>query len=126
MASSYRTEVAGLPEGGPATLAGVKALLGITDARDDDRLTAVVNAVNSVVRCWPVSGRATTVTPSSWDAAPDVVEGSTLLASRLFRRKNSPAGVEAFGSNGAVYVQRNDPDVAMMLQLGPYAPPMIG
>jgi hypothetical protein len=34
--------------------------------------------------------------------------------------------VAAFTAEGAVYVQRNDPDVAMLLQLGVYAPPVVG
>ena len=46
---------------------------------------------------------------------------------RLYRRRNSPAGVESFSDiGGAVYVQRNDPDIAMMLGIGTYARPVIG
>ena len=119
-----RKELAGLPEGGPATLADVKADQGITDTRDDDRLEAIVAAVNRLVRSWPVSEPA--VDAADWSAAPDALQGARMLAGRLFRRKGSPAGVEAFTSGGAVYVMRNDPDVAMLLQLGPYAPPEVG
>ncbi len=114
----------GLPEGGPTTLALVKGHLSITDNRDDTRLDPIVNAVNRVVRSWPVSEAA--VGEADWSEASDIVEGATMLAARLHRRKGSPAGVEAFGSNGAVYVMRNDPDVAMLLQLGPWAPPSVG
>ena len=58
---------------------------------------------------------------------PEAVEyGATLLGARLYRRRNSPAGVETFGQLGAVYVMRNDPDVAMLLKLGPYARPQVG
>lgn len=119
-----RSELAGLPEGGPATLPLVKADLGITDDRDDDRLTGIVGAVNRVVRSWPVSASAV---DGTWeDDAPDALQGARMLAARLFRRKGSPAGVEAFGSEGAAYVMRNDPDIALLLQLGPYTPPMVG
>jgi hypothetical protein len=34
--------------------------------------------------------------------------------------------VATFTADGAVYVQRNDPDVAMLLGLGAYAPPVVG
>lgn len=119
-----RTELVGLPEGGPTTLGLVKAHLSITDARDDARLTPIVAAVNRVVRAWPVSAPAQEA--DDWDGCLDVVEGATMLAARLFRRKNSPAGVESFGSLGAAYVMRNDPDIGMLLQLGPWAPPSVG
>jgi hypothetical protein len=50
-----------------------------------------------------------------------------MLAGRLYRRRNSPAGVEAFSDlGGAVYVQRNDPDIALLLRTGAYARPMVG
>ena len=122
--SSMGTEVAGLPVDGPATVAGVKTHLGITDARDDVRLAAIVGAVNSRVRRWPVATLA--VDLADWSTAPDVVEGATLLAARLFRRKNSPAGVETFGSEGAAYVVRQDPDVALLLRLGNHQGPAVG
>jgi hypothetical protein len=117
-----RTELVGLPEGGPTTLAGVKLHLAITDDRDDDRITAYVAAVNAMVRTWRCSTAA--VDQVAWPA--DIVEGATLLAARYFRRKNSPAGVEAMGSTGAVYVMRTDPDVAQLLQLGPHSYPTVG
>lgn len=124
--ADHRTEVAGLPEGGPATLENVKSYLAISDTRDDVDLEAIVGAVNAVVRCWPCVKVA--VSPADWDtpAAGNVVRGAVMLAARLWRRKESPAGVEAFGSDGAVYVAKNDPDVALLLGLGPYAPPMVG
>ncbi len=119
-----RAEVVGLPDGGPTTLAMVKTHLTVKDTRDDDRITAIVSAVNRVVRSWPCSEAA--VGASDWTGADDVVEGATMLAARLWRRKGSPAGVEAMGTLGAAYVMRNDPDIAMLLQLGPYAGPQVG
>lgn len=119
-----RTELVGLPDGGPTTVGLVKAHLSIADARDDTRLDPIVKGVNRLVRSWPVSSPA--VGQADWTGVEDVVEGATMLAARLFRRKGSPAGVESFGSLGAAYVMRNDPDVAMLLQLGPWAPPSVG
>lgn len=119
-----RNELAGLPEGGPATVAGVKEHLVIPDDRSDAILATIVAAVNRVVRSWPCC--ETAVGAASWAGDGDVVQGSVMLAARLFRRKGSPAGVESFGSLGAAYVMRTDPDVAMLLQLGPWAPPSVG
>lgn len=117
-------ELVGLPDGGPTTLALVRAQLKLKaeDMADDELITENVEAVNNVVRSWRISQLA--VGAEQWP--PRVIRGATMLAARLFRRRNSPAGVEAFTSEGAIYVQRNDPDVAMLLQLGSYSPPMVG
>lgn len=114
-----------LPATGPTTTPVVKAYLQITDADDDDALDVSVAAVNALVRELPVADRHNTTDPDpAWSGS--VVLGATMLAARLWRRKDSPAGVAAFGEFGPVYVQRNDPDVAMMLELGDYARPAIG
>lgn len=114
--------VADLPVGGPATVPGVKVHLGISDARDDALLGQFVDATNAKVRAWPAAFGV--VADPGWPG--DVVLGANLLAARLWSRRNSPNGVAAFGDQGAVYVQRNDPDLAMMLGLGSYAPPAVG
>lgn len=112
----------GLPEGGPTSLPLVKAHLSIADDRDDTKLTTIVAAVNNLVRSMTVAEAA--VGATTW---PERIEyGATMLAGRLFRRKNSPAGVEAFGQLGAAYVMRNDPDIAQLLQLGTYQGPRVG
>lgn len=121
-------EVAGLPEGGPATLEDVKVRLGIDDGDtdSDDRLEMVVAAVNDQVRSWPVAERS---------AQPDVdlverewvystVLGAVMLCVRIDNRRNTPDGVAGFADGAPVYVQRNDPDVAMLLQLGQWAKPV--
>lgn len=115
-------ELVGLPDGGPTSLELVKAHLSITDNRDDDKLNAIVAAVNNLVRTMRVAQAA--VDADEWPER--IVYGATMLAARLFRRKNSPAGVEAFGQLGAAYVMRNDPDIAQLLQLGNYQAPQIG
>lgn len=110
------------PADGPADREAVKVQLKITDESDDAVLDDIVAAVNALVRGWPVAQL-----PDDVDAWPEnVVHGANMLAGRLFRRRNSPSGVEAFGTNGPVYVQRNDPDIAMMLQLGDYSRPSVG
>lgn len=115
-------ELTGLPGEGPATLPGVKAFLRITDDTDDVDLEAVVAAVNALVRSWRCASSA--VGQAAFPA--NVVRGAEMMAGRLFRRRESPAGVAAFGDMGAVYVMRNDPDVAMLLGLGPWSSPGLG
>lgn len=115
------TEPDGLPAQGPATLGGVKAFLTITDTADDTRIQLVLDAANSMVRTWPC---ALPAVGGTWPAR--VVEGTNMLAGRLFRRRESPAGVAGFGDNGPVYVSRNDPDVAMLLGLGSWSKPQVG
>lgn len=114
-----------MPDDGPADRAQVKAHLKIADNADDDALDDIVAAVNAVVRGLPVVRRLdATAEPFTWPA--NVTHGANMLAGRLFRRRNSPTGIEAFGANGPVYVNRNDPDVAMMLELGDHAKPSVG
>lgn len=116
-------ELVGLPSGGPTSRDAVKAHLRITDDRDDVSIDGKVDAVNRAVRSWPVSTAA--VDQAEWPA--DIAEGATMLAARLFRRRNSPAGVEQFaGAPSPAYVMRNDPDVAMLLKLGNHTPPQVG
>ncbi|MFC9895037.1 hypothetical protein ACFVMC_15235 [Nocardia sp. NPDC127579] len=108
------------PVQAPATDAAVKAYLRLDDPGDETTLTATVNAVNALMVEWfgaPVS-------PAVWSETKR--QGAVMLAARVFRRRNSPAGVESFGELGPIYVQRNDPDVGQLLGLGAYARPAVG
>lgn len=107
-----------LSPSGPALPGRVAAWLSMSAADQD--VTDTAAAVNALIRRWisaPAAGEP-------WPA--DVVQGAVMLAGRFYRRRNSPAGVEAFGADGAAYVSRTDPDVAMLLQIGPYAAPVVG
>lgn len=106
---------------GPASVAQVKADLSLVGTADDDQLARVVAAVNSRVRVLPVAQLPDDAT--EWPA--HVERGANMLAARLFRRRNTPTGVEAIGDTG-LYVRRNDPDIALLLQLGDYAKPAVG
>lgn len=101
------------------TAAAVEKYLGLGPERDRAELEAVVAAVNGVVAEWKGLTEGDEV-------ADQVSFGALMLSARVYRRRNSPAGVEALGELGPVYVSRNDPDLAMMLGLGNYRPPMIG
>ena len=123
------TELAGLPTTGPVSLDTVNGELSYVTGEKPDRDARValrVGAVNTWVRALPVAGDSLTFgdPPPQW---PDhVVLGATMLATRLWRRKDSPSGVEAFTDQGAVYVSRNDPDVAQLLRIGSYTAPKVG
>lgn len=117
-----------IPATGPATLGAVKLQAGIddTDTRDDDRLLGIVDAVNAVIRRpipYVLNGGVLLVA-DEWVWGGDVQLGANMLGARLFKRKNSPAGVEAFTADGAAYVMRNDPDIAMLLKLGDWSRPV--
>lgn len=103
---------------GPATPGRVATWLQLAEPTQD--IVDTTAAVNAVVRRWV----AVPATGQPWP--DDTVQGAVMLATRLFRRRNSPAGVEAFGADGVAYVSRTDPDVAMLLGIGPYAPPVVG
>lgn len=115
-----------LPADGPATLGNVKTHLGIAaeDSTDDDLIQESVDAVNAKVRTWRCSSVGED--RPDWDhpEAAAVVRGSTMLAARLHRRKDTPDGVTAFAGDAPVYVQRQDPDVAMLLGLGAHSKPV--
>lgn len=116
-------EIAGLPATGPTTLALVKARLRVKDDDDDDRLQELVDATNARVRGWRVAALALETDPPVWPA--DVVLGATMLCARLWRRKDSPAGVEPMGDTFA-FVARSDPDISLLLRIGAYAGPGLG
>lgn len=115
------------PAAGPTTDAKVKAHLQITDAVDDAAIGDAVAAVNDLVESLPIAQAFDTdPAPADWTAKPRIIQGATMLAARLFERRNSPNGVAAFGDGATAYVQRNDPDVALLLGIGPYAKPAVG
>lgn len=112
-----------LPVGGPATVEGVKDVGKISGAHDDD-VARIVEAVNASVRRFPCCQPA--IGADDWTGFPDVVEGANMLGVRLWRRKDTPGGVEVYGEFGIAYVRRLDPDVAMLLSLGDWAKPAVG
>jgi hypothetical protein len=81
-----------------------------------------VEAVNALVRSWPVSAGA--VDMDTWPG--EIVLGSSMLCARLFMRKNSPEGILPLGDGSVAYVSRNDPDISMLLGLGTWGAPVVG
>lgn len=117
-----------LPDDGLTSATAIKAYASISDSDDDARLSVIVPAVEAVVRKLPVCQEFNTDPKLvGWPAsACDIQLGATMLAARLLRRHDSPEGVSAFSETGPVYIQRNDPDIALLLQLGDYAKPSVG
>lgn len=121
-----------LPETEPVTADAVKRLSYVgadLDADETERLNGIIAAVNALVRDLPVSDRVRSDTQeeaaaATWPAR--VVEGGVMLAGRLWRRKDTPGGVAVLGDAGPVYVRRNDPDVALLLELGDHGAPAVG
>ena len=93
----------------------VESYLKLGPDRDAAELKTVVDACNALVTQWN-NGRET----------PALKLGTTMLAARVYRRRNSPAGVEALGEMGPVYVSRRDPDLSMLLGLDQWAIPKVG
>lgn len=125
-------EVAGLPLGGPATLALLKSEMKLPPpgdplTADDERLQTYVDAVNDQIRTWPTAQRSSAPDTPEGDRTwrRNTVLGAVRLCVRFDMRRNSPEGVAAFADGGVVYVQRNDPDLAQMLDLGPWATPKV-
>ena len=60
------------------------------------------------------------------DAIPDdIYQGAVMLAARLYRRRNSPAGIETMGES-VNYVASFDPDLDQFLRRGRYRMPAVG
>lgn len=115
------TTPAPLPEAEPTTTAIVASTFRINNPTPEEssRLDNIVDAVNAYVRDLPVADKARGAT--SWPA--NIVEGSTLLAGRLWRRKDTPGGVAVIDGPVPIFVHRRDPDIALLLGLGDYGKP---
>lgn len=83
----------------------------------DESLLNVCGAVIAYVSMLPVVADRVGLEPSE-----AVYLGMTMLAARLYKRKDTPSGLESFGEWGSSYVSRYDPDVAKLLRL--HAPSM--
>ena len=89
----------------------VKQWSSLEDATDFDALLEVCEATVAYVSALPVVKDASAL-------SPQVVLGMVMLASRLYRRRNSPIGIDSFTADGGVaYVARFDSDITMMLRL---------
>lgn len=91
----------------------VKEWLQVTDGTPD---AAAVAQVAPAVWVW-VDQLATIDREQDGAWTANTWLGAVMLAARLVRRRNSPAGLEAWTADGAAYVRTSDPDVASMLHI---------
>lgn len=121
-----------LPAIDPVTTDDVKDLPYVgsdLDEAETKRLERIVAAVNEFVRDLPIAGKARRDTQEDADVdgwPQRIIEGGTMLAGRLWRRKDTPGGVAVLGDGGVAYVRRNDPDIALLLQIGEHGKPRVG
>lgn len=100
------------------TSADVIAWLGIT--QNLESLDLIVPAVNSFVDALPQIDR----TPAgTWESTTKLA--AVMLASRWYRRQNSPGGLTA-SDQGVTYVSRYDSDIARMLHIDGFEKPDVG
>jgi hypothetical protein len=93
--------------------------LPVSEQVDNDNLELVVASVNAYVASLP------TIDIEAWgDWAPTTILGATMLASRVYRRRNSVNGIESFTEGGGTaYVSRYDSDIARLLHTDIYQKP---
>lgn len=102
----------------------VKAWLRLnTGDTAEDALVVAVCAMTEpyVQRCRP---EWLTGDPPVYDPDAETYRGAVMYAAREYRRRNSPAGIEAFGETTS-FVSRWDPDIDRALQTGSYARPVV-
>ncbi|AKI28621.1 hypothetical protein GMA5_7 [Gordonia phage GMA5] len=105
----------------PATVDAVAGWLKVPEGALGEAERAHIAEVVPAVNSW--IGTFRDITPP---APAHIVRGAVMLAGRIVRRRNSPAGIESFGDLGATYVARWDPDINMLLGLGGYRELVIG
>lgn len=89
------------------------------DATDDTLITRAIGAAEIEV------GRARPDAAADPAGHQDVYLAGVMLAARLVRRRNSPAGIESFGDSVS-FVASFDPDMDRFLRRGRYRFPGVG
>ena len=90
------------------TLDDLRSFVGAVSTKDDAELQVALDASTAWV--------AERVYATSIDT-PEVETATLLLASRLYKRRQSPEGTAGFGGDGVVVrVLANDPDVKAQLE----------
>jgi hypothetical protein len=105
--------------------ADVKEWLRINkqDADDDGLINDCCAATEKYVeRCR--SEFWTTATPPVYNPDAEAYHGAVMYAARLYRRRNSPGGIEVFGETVS-FVTRFDRDIENALQTGAFAPNVV-
>ncbi|ARB87924.1 hypothetical protein [Corynebacterium diphtheriae] len=96
------------------TAEDVEAYLGTRE--NSPTMSDTVDAAVDLVESWKSTPQ------EKWP--PRWRRGCIMLAARMDRRRNSPAGVDTMGEIGVVYVSRKDPDIAQLLEIGDFSKPI--
>ena len=89
-------------------LEDLRSFVGAVSTKDDDELQVALDAAISWIE--------ERIYVASADK-PEVDTATLLLASRLYKRRQSPEGTAGFGGDGVVVrVLANDPDVKALLE----------
>lgn len=91
-----------------------------TVTTDDFHLSLIVPAVNAYVDSLPSIDRKE---DGTWAGTTQM--GAVMLGSRLYRRKNSPHGIESVGDM-STYVSRYDSDISRLLNIDTFRKPLVG
>ena len=105
-------------------IADVRTQLGYApgDVSDTELIQRAIDAAEpEVTRCRPDSWSAST-TPATTPAA---YQGGVMLAAKIVRRRNGPAGVESFTSS-VIASASGDPELDRFLRTGGYRHPATG
>jgi hypothetical protein len=91
----------------------------VTDTADDVLIGQCAGAAE------PVVTRARPDAAADPTANPEAYQAGVMLAGKLVRRRNSPAGIESFGDS-VTYVAAYDPELALLLRRGSNRLPAVG
>lgn len=98
------------------TTTDVLAFIGSPDEPDTSVMDQCIDAAVAFVSRY--KGPA-----DEWDAATNL--GCIMQAAGLFRRRNTPGGIDTFGES-AMYTRAVDSEVERLLRIGRYALPRVG
>lgn len=102
--------------GGPVSYAALLATSYVTLPDNAPTLGRPVTALRNVSYPWTLYPYVQVTARWGWPATPASVDkAALLLASRLYRRKDSPEGVIGSAEWGAIRVSNIDPDVRALL-----------
>jgi hypothetical protein len=108
--------------------ADVKQWLRINDEDvDDDALVVRCCAMTEIyaARCRP-EFTDLTVDPVTYNPDAETYQGAVMYAAREVRRRNSPAGLQAFADGQVSFVARYDSDIERALRTGAWTRPGVG
>lgn len=107
----------------------VRAWLRLPADLDADLLAACSAAVEPQVQRYRPDQWIVTITAEGetrvYQPDPEVYQAGVMLAARLYRRRNSAAGIETF-ADSILYVAKYDPEIERALRSGSWRRAVIG